>query len=103
MSAPISPPIGGKKRGRPKKPDSLAVLAKSFKISVRSLERAVFIRGHGIPELEAMVQGGDLPLGPAEIIARLPHDLQRACVSGGASQARFIAKVMRRESLRVRP
>lgn len=100
MSAPISPPIGGKKRGRPRKSDSLATLAKVAQVSLRTLERAVFVRRYGIPALIAMIERGELALDPAVFIAKYPHALQHEIVDGGASQARFIVKVLRRESQR---
>jgi hypothetical protein len=88
----ISPPIGGKKRGRPPKPSSMTNIAAGMRISLRSLERGQFVKRYGVPELFAMVQRGELKLGPAEYLARFDHDLQRnACARGPNAVRKFVS------------
>lgn len=84
MSAVITPPPGGKKRGRPPKADSLRVLALQVGVSVRSIERALYVTRHGVPELAEMVSRGELTLGPAAYVATWSHDEQRECCARGA-------------------
>lgn len=92
----ISPPIGGKKRGRPKNSFRRNVCEK-FGVSMRNLERAERVRRYGILELHGFVERGELDLGPAEIIARMPQDLQRQACALGAPWVRIIANDIRRE------
>ncbi|HEY1891987.1 MAG TPA: hypothetical protein VGG63_16405 [Steroidobacteraceae bacterium] len=77
-----APPIGGL---------TTAQAARVMAVSVRSVERAIQILKSGIPELVEMAKRGDLKLGPAEIISRLPHDRQRELVAQGAAACRQLA------------
>lgn len=80
------PPIGGL---------SIAQLAKLHGVSLRSVERALRILQRGVPELVALVEKGELKLGPAEFIAHLPPDRQREIVAQGAEAIRQLAETKR--------
>lgn len=92
----ITPPIGGRKRGRPRDPLSMKSLAAAWNISVRTLERAVFVRRHGVPELNEMLKRGELGLGPAEYVARWPRDCQREECALGADHLRALIPLVRK-------
>jgi hypothetical protein len=64
-------PIGGRRRTN-------KMAASRMNVSVRSVERFRFVARHGIPELAKAIEAGTLNLGPAEKIARLPHNRQLA-------------------------
>lgn len=90
------PPIGGKKqRGRPPKANSISKLATVYGVSVRLLERAIFVRRYGVPELQALVERGKLKLGPAEYVACWPPDEQRECCLRGAKYLRELIPLVR--------
>ena len=96
LDSTINPPIGGKKRGRPAKDLSLVNIAKLHHIPLRSLERAVFIRRHGVPELVKLVEDGELKLSLAEFVSRWPPDFQRDECRLGAAHIRSLALFVRK-------
>jgi hypothetical protein len=93
----ITAPDGVKKRrGRPRKTDSLAILAASWNISVRNLQRALFVRRHGIPALVEMGERSELSCSELEYIARWPQAEQRDCCARGAAYLRKLLPLVRR-------
>lgn len=77
--------------------EALRQLAAHFKISVRSIERASRVRRYGIPELVALVERGELALGPAEFLAQFPPEMQRGVIAyGGAPHVRKWVALNRR-------
>lgn len=80
-----------------------ADIAKLYGISVRALERARRILARGVPELLALCERGQVKLGPAEIIASMPADEQRAAVQRGPDYIRQLAGRLRRDPVRTCP
>lgn len=80
------PPIGGV---------TVVEAAALFSVSVRSVERAGAILNTGEPALIASVEAGDISLGAAEQVARLPPSLQTEIVGAGSDVVREAAAEMR--------
>jgi hypothetical protein len=68
-------------RRRPHVSPSLAETAQGMGLRIRTLERAVFVRRLGVPELITLVKAGKLTLLPASWLARLPHAEQRELIA----------------------
>lgn len=86
--------IGGTKRTRRKRSVRAAVCSE-MRISLRSLERAIFVLQFGVPELVAWVECGELRLGAAEVVARYGAEVQRDVIAQGAASARRWASTAR--------
>lgn len=95
----ITPPPGGIKRGRPLKPNSLRNIADAWQIPVRTLERAIFVQRHGVPELHRLVAREELTLGLAEYVARWPRDCQTEHCDRGAGHLRKLIPFVRMADL----
>lgn len=91
----FSPPIGGKKRGRPPKQHSLKQIAAQYHIKVRNLERAIFVRRYGVSELVALAERGELNLRTAEYVARWSHEEQREACARGSAYIRKLVPLVR--------
>lgn len=57
-------------------PISLPELAKHLNVSVRSVKRLKSVNESLIPEFKGLIDGQDIPLRKAELIASLPKDVQ---------------------------
>jgi N6-adenosine-specific RNA methylase IME4 len=70
-----------------------------------TVERAQIVADHGAPELKAAVKRGELPVAPAEALARLPHDEQAAILAAAGGDEKAIlaaAKSIRARDRRIR-
>jgi hypothetical protein len=83
---PKTPPIGGV---------PIAQAATMLNVGERSVERAVAVRTHGAPELVASVDAGDVSLGAAAEIAKLPESIQAYIVNDGPQTVAAIAAELR--------
>ena len=61
------------------------------------LERAIFVRKYGVPELADMCMRGELELGPAEYVARWPRGEQQEACARGAKYVRELIPLVRQE------
>jgi hypothetical protein len=68
-------------------------------ISLRTLERAVFVKRYGIPELMTMLERGEVKLGAAEILVRFDQNLQRGVCANGPDAVRRFASINRQDVL----
>jgi hypothetical protein len=71
--------------------------AEMLNVSPRTLRRATHVRDHGIPELYQAVEQGEVPVGAASEIAKLPEDEQKQVVSEGKQAIRAKVKEIREQ------
>ncbi|TDC98505.1 hypothetical protein E1292_35295 [Nonomuraea deserti] len=60
---------------------SVQAAAKLMNISERSVRHAMFVRKHGIPELEQMVMAGTLTISAAAMLAEETPERQREVIA----------------------
>jgi hypothetical protein len=72
-----------------------AAIARSLNISERSIDMAVKVRRHGVPELETAIMAGNLKLAPAYLLADEPPERQREILA--TVPPRKIAALLRAE------
>jgi hypothetical protein len=68
-------------------PVTIEEAAEALGISTRSISRARAVQNKAIPEVKAMVEGGEMKILPAAEIALLPEEEQREIAAKGAKGA----------------
>ena len=92
----ISPPIGGKKRGRPPGRSRPVTVMLSLGMSLRSVQRMHFVLRNACPALQKlMTQPPGLSLAAAECVMRCTPAKQRQICKRGAKFAKKWASAYR--------
>lgn len=61
-------------------------------VSEPTIKRAKAVLKHGVPELQASVESGDVSVKAAATVAKLPHDEQRSVIAAGPHAIKAAAK-----------
>lgn len=82
------PPIGGPSV-------SIAKAAEMLNVGTTTIHRAGVVQLKGIPEVVAMVDAGEMALGAAEPLAKLPEETQREIVAKAEGNTRKVRDLVR--------
>lgn len=85
-------PIG---EAQPLSQESRADAAKALNVGERTLDRARVVQSKGVPELIAAVDSGEVKLGAAENLAKLPPEEQVWIFNQGPDEVKKAAKDLR--------
>jgi ParB-like chromosome segregation protein Spo0J len=84
-------------------PVTIEEAAEALDVSKRSVSRARAVQNKAIPEIVAMVEGGEMKILPAAEIALLPEEEQRQIAAKGAKEATKEMARRRKEENRAYP